>query len=199
MKKIYTLIFASAFLLFTNVNATTHNVSVTNNSFTPNNIPNAVIGDVIVWTFNAGTHTTTSTTATIPAGALPWDSGNRTSGTYSYTITTAGTYNYGCTLHATMGMIAQFTVSAVGILEPATDLLTQVYPNPFSDKLTVKFNGIEKIEFVNILGEKVKSVTMDSQEGKLDVYFDNLPAGVYFYSTYKEGNIVESRKLVKAR
>lgn len=199
MKRIYTLIFASAFLLLTNLNATTHNVSVTNNAFTPNNITNAVIGDIIVWTFNAGTHTTTSTASTIPAGAAVWDSGNMSSGTYSYTITTAGTYGYGCTLHAGMGMVAQFTVSAVGILEPATDLLTQIYPNPFSDKLTVKFNGIDKIEFVNILGEKVKTVTIDSQEGKLDVYFDNLPAGVYFFSTYKEGTIVESRKIVKAR
>jgi hypothetical protein len=50
-----------------------------------------------------------------------------------------------------------------------------------------------------MLGEQVKNLEITTQEGKLDVYFDTLPAGVYFYRTYKEGMVVETRKIVKAK
>ena len=198
MKKIYLLIIAFM-TSFTIANAAVINVSVSNFAFTPQTFT-AVVGDQIVFTLTSGSHNVTSPMGGVPATAAPIASGpmNSVGQTYTYNVTVAGQYGYQCTLHPTT-MFGGFTASTVGIIEPATDLLTQVYPNPFSDKLTVKFNGIEKIEFVNILGEKVKTVTTDSQEGKLDVYFDNLPAGVYFFSTYKEGRIVESRKLVKAR
>jgi plastocyanin len=198
MKKIYllTIAFISSFTL---ANAAIINVAVSSNAFTPATF-SAVVGDQIVYTLVNGNHNVTSPTGGVPATAAPIASGPMSTPgqTYTYTVTVAGTYGYQCTNHPTT-MIGGFTASTVGILEPATDLLTQVYPNPFSDKLTVKFNGIEKIEFVNILGEKVKTVTIDSQEGKLDIYFDNLPAGVYFFSTYKEGTIVESRKIIKAK
>jgi len=88
-----------------------HIVNVQNNFFSPSNINNVQIGDVIRWVWVSGVHTTTSTT--IPVGAAPWDS-PITSGspTYEYTVTVAGSYNYVCTPHAGMGMVGSFTVSA---------------------------------------------------------------------------------------
>jgi plastocyanin len=200
MKKLYTLIFASAFTLFSlNGNAATINVAVANFNFTPATFT-AVVGDVIVFTLVSGSHNVTSPAGGVPAGAAPIASGSMSSigQTYSYTVTMAGTYGYQCTIHPTT-MIGGFTASATGIEDQASNLLTSVYPSPFKDKVTVKYNGIEKIEFMNVVGELVKSVTIDSQEGKLDVYFDNLPAGIYFYRTYKEGLVVETRKVVKAK
>lgn len=200
MKKIYTLIFASVFsLLSLNSNAAIINVTVASSTFTPNNFA-ALIGDQVVWTFTGGfSHSSTSTTATIPAGALAWDSGLMTSGTFSYTITTAGAYGYGCSLHAGTGMVAQFTVTATGIVEPLTDLLTNAYPNPFKDKITFKYNSIDIIEIMNVVGEKVKIIQASALETKVTVDFENLPSGIYFYRTLREGVIVETKKIVKAK
>lgn len=200
MKKLYSLIIASAFTFASlNSNAATINVAVASNSFTPQTFT-AVVGDVIVFTLTGGTHNVTGSAATEPAGAAIISSGTMSAGgttTYSYTVAVAGSYGYQCTFHS--GMVGGFTASATGIADPTVNLLTSVYPSPFTDKVTVKYNGIERIEFINIVGEQLKSIEIDTQEGKLDVDLETLPAGVYFYRTYKEGVIVETRKIVKAK
>lgn len=198
MKKLYSLIFISIFCLFSvRSNATVINVAIGSGTFVPSSFT-ATIGDTVVWTLVNGTHNVTSTS--VPGGATTMVSGNmNTPGqSFTYVIGVAGTYNYVCSLHSG-SMIASFTVSATGINVNAKDLSTHVYPNPFNDRLTVKYNGIESIEFVNVIGEKVRTIQMDSSEGKLEVAMDELPAGVYFYRTYKEGEIVETKKLIKAK
>jgi plastocyanin len=61
----------------------------------------AAPGDMVRWDFQGGTHTTTRT-------LMPkeWNSGNRTSGSFSQTFPTAGTFRYWCTIHGgfTFGM-----------------------------------------------------------------------------------------------
>ena len=201
MKKLYSLLIASTFTLFTvNSNAATINVGVSNFAFTPATFT-ASVGDQIVYTLVSGTHNVTSPAGGVPAGAAPILSGTMSSvgQTYVYTVTMAGNYGYQCTFHPST-MIGGFAATpTTGIATPATDLITQVYPSPFRDKLTVKYNGIEMIEFYNVVGEKVKSIQMDAVEAKIEVDFENLPTGVYFYRTYKEGTVVETRKIVKAK
>ncbi|HEX8517310.1 MAG TPA: plastocyanin/azurin family copper-binding protein [Bacteroidia bacterium] len=202
MKKLYTLLVACGFSLASlTSNAATINVAVSNNTFTPQSFA-AVVGDQIVFTLVAGSHNVTTIpggTSTLPAGATPLNSGTMSSPgqTYTYTVAVAGNYAYQCTFHP--GMVGGFAASVTGITDNTNNLLTSVYPSPFRDKVTVKYNGIEKIEFVNVVGELVKSIAVETQEGKLDVYFDMLPAGVYFYRTYREGTVAETRKIVKAK
>jgi plastocyanin len=203
MKKIYSLIIASSFSI-ASLSAATITVAVGVNSsggtasvFTPNAI-NANVGDVIQFVQGSTvSHNVTSTS--VPAGAAPMSSGTMSTigQMYNYTVTTSGSYSFHCTFHS--GMNGTMTVAGVGIQDPAVDLLTQVYPNPFKDKLIVKYNGIDKAEFYNVVGEKVKSVEMEQVEGKLEVDMETLPAGIYFFRTYKEGNIVGTRKIVKAK
>jgi plastocyanin len=89
--------------------ATTHTVQVGNYFFNPSTL-NVEVGDIVKWVWVAGNHTTTS--STIPAGAASWDKLiNSSNQTYSYTVTVAGTYNYVCTPHASMGMVGSFTAS----------------------------------------------------------------------------------------
>lgn len=198
MKKFYSLFIASAFTFFTvHTKATTINVAVSNFAFTPSSFT-AAVGDVVVFTLVSGTHTATSTS--VPSGAAAFASPTMSTPgqTFSYTITTVGTYDYHCQIHPT-SMIGSFTVTATGIIEPANDLVTKVYPNPFQEKVTVKYNGTDLIEFYNIVGEKVKSVPLAGMDSKLDVDFDDMPAGVYFFRTYKDGVIIETRKIVKAK
>lgn len=97
MKK-FVLSLASLFLFFTITNAATITVHVANFQFTPAAV-NAVVGDVIHWVWDNGSHTTTS--VTIPAGAATWNANmNTTSKTFDYTITVVGTYDYHCIPHA---------------------------------------------------------------------------------------------------
>ena len=197
MKKIYSLIFASAFLI--TANAATINVTVggTTNLFTPSNFT-AAIGDNVVWTWAGGTHNVTSNSGSVPAGAAVFVSPTQATGTFTYNITTAGNYGYACSLHIP-GMVAQFTVTATSIADPRVDLLTSAYPNPFKDKLTIKYNGIQSIDLFNIIGDKVRSYELNAAENKTELDLSDLSAGVYFIRTYNEGIIVETKKVVKAK
>jgi plastocyanin len=117
MKLFYTAILA--LLFHCSSNATTWPVSVSNFQFNPATV-NAVIGDVIQFTWVAGSfnHTTTCGSGlpgtTIPPGAAEWNSPmNATTTTFSYTVTVEGTYFYGCIPHfISNAMSGTITVSA---------------------------------------------------------------------------------------
>lgn len=196
MKKIYSLICASS-LAFTTLNAANINVDITSNAFTPSTITTAMVGDVIVFNLISGTHTVVG--LSIPSGAAAINSGPMTIGTpYNYTITVAGNYGYKCGLHSTM--LGGFQASIpTGVIEPVTNFLTVAYPNPLKDKLMVKYMGIESLDVFNVIGEKVQAIVLDATDNKIEIDFSNLPSGMYFYRTYKEGTIVETKRIVKSK
>jgi plastocyanin len=83
-------------------------VTVADFQFAPSSISNVNVGDTIRWVWVSGVHTTTSTS--IPAGALTWDQPiDATNTFYEYHATVTGIYNYYCMHHPTT-MIASFTV-----------------------------------------------------------------------------------------
>lgn len=198
MKKSYSLICASLMALITlNIKAININVDITSNAFTPASITTAMVGDVIVFNLLSGTHTVVG--LSVPSGAAAINSGTMTIGTpYNYTITVAGNYGYKCGLHQTM--LGGFQASTpTGVLESSINLLTTAYPNPVKDKLTVKYDGLELIEVLNVIGEKIQTIALDATESKVEIDFSNLPSGMYFYRTYKEGAIVETKRIVKTK
>lgn len=114
MKKYTFFVFAMTFLvgMFINTStfAVTHTVMVGNYYFNPSSL-NVEVGDIVKWEWVEGSHTTTSTS--VPAGAASWDSPlNSGNQTYSYTVTSAGNYDYHCTPHAGMGMVGSFVATA---------------------------------------------------------------------------------------
>ena len=79
----------------------TNSVTVDNNFFTPANIQVSP-GTTVTWSWVGGvTHNVTFT----DGGT---NSGDRSSGSFSRTFSTAGTFNYSCTLHG--GMNGSVTV-----------------------------------------------------------------------------------------
>jgi plastocyanin len=87
----------------------THVISAGGTAFSPNSVT-AKVGDTIKFVWSSGTHTTTSTS--IPTGAATWDSPlTSSSPSFIYIITAAGTYNFQCNFHYTMGMTGSFTVN----------------------------------------------------------------------------------------
>lgn len=207
MKKIYSLIFASAFVLFSfNSKAATISVGVgidasfnPANQFTPAAVT-AVVGDVIQFILGNGTHNVTSTS--VPGGAAAMSSGTMSTlgQMYNYTVTVAGTYLYTCTFHSGMnGTVNVTTGGTAGIATPAVDLLTSAYPNPFKDKITFKYNAVEAIDLYNVIGEKVKHFDLPSNETRTEIDLTDLSTGVYFIRTYKQGEVIETKKIVKTK
>lgn len=197
MKKIYTLIFISTFSIL--VNATTHSVSITNSVFTPNNFT-ANIGDTVVWTFNGGfVHTTTS--ISVPAGALAWNSGDMTviGQIFKYNITIDGTYGYWCTYHgSTFGMAGGFIVNPSGTFDPSTKMGSLFFPNPCMNKITFIYKDADAIMVYDMLGNKMKSIMLNVSETKMEIDMATLPQGVYFFHILKEGEIISTKKIVKS-
>lgn len=80
-----------------------------------------------------------------------------------------------------------FTTSpGVGL---STDVFKELsfYPNPVSETLNLKVDAkIEKVEFINVLGESVKTVTPNAMNTKINV--SSLNKGVYFIKVTVKGN-----------
>ena len=132
MKNFTILLFFLLAGLYTN--ATTFTVTVSNNQFSPANIPNVVVGDIIKFNFSAvNFHNVTSTPlGSVPPGAADLNSGSPGSVTtsYSYTVTRAGNYRYYCEIHSSnglTGMVGTFTAS--GIVPVTLQNFEVVYAN----------------------------------------------------------------------
>lgn len=125
------------------VHGATVNISVGNDFFSPATSP-ANVGDTVVWTWTSGSsdHNVVSESSTTPSSnhqTLVWlfpNSGGTTSNqgsiienspfTFTNKFTTAGTFPYECTVHASIGMVGTLNVTAptvppvISITSPAT-------------------------------------------------------------------------------
>ncbi len=121
MKKILLLVVALAICSVSAASAARIRVRVQNFIFQPATI-NAHVGDVIIWRFVNGMHTTTSTS--VPAGAQTWNAPiDSTHTQFRYRIQVAGTYQYQCNFHFAQGMVGTINVSATSPSkgQPATN------------------------------------------------------------------------------
>ena len=195
MKKIY-LIMLLLFAGFS-AKATIHVVNVSNFSFSPNAISNVIVGDTIRWHLVSGSHTTTS--ASVPVGAATWDH-FMTSTDFDYKVTVAGNYGYVCTPHAGSGMVGGFSASngTASIDEPENPVALKAFPNPFKTKLSIPNKTADNIEIMSVLGEKVKTVAVNNNEKYTVLDLSELKKGVYFYVLKQEGEILETRRIVKS-
>jgi len=200
--------FASLFLLLVilaKTYAVTRTITVGNLIFTPT--PAAVtVGDSIKWVWVNGIHTTTSTT--IPAGAVPWNAPIDSAHTsFIYVITAAGQYNYYCIYHYKSGMIGTINASPIGINNISVNIpekfeLYQNYPNPFNPSTNIEFdiaeNGFVSLKVFDITGKEAANLVNENlQKGtyKVDWYADGLTSGTYFY-TLKASNFTETKRMM---
>lgn len=114
-------------------------------------------------------------------------------GTGTFTITYTFTDVNGCTNTAT----TQITVnSCTGIEYTQTPPAFDIYPNPFSDAVTVEFGqaDVYKVEICNVVGEIVYSSTLKTQHS--DIHLGQLGSGVYFIKV-SSGSGSTTKKIVK--
>ena len=89
---------------------TNHNVEVTSNQYTPEDITISV-GDTITWENIQGSHNVDARQATFPGNPASVYSGPASTGwTFSHVFTVEGFYDYECTPHAVLGMVGTITV-----------------------------------------------------------------------------------------
>lgn len=84
-------------------------VRVLATSFSPQDLT-IQADQTVTWTFNGGPHTVTEGTAVGTPPTPLFDSGLRSSGSFTFTFDTPGTYDYICEIHVGMGMTGTITV-----------------------------------------------------------------------------------------
>lgn len=185
MKTLNVISIASLLLISLNAHSTVHVVNQTGMYFSPANVI-VNVGDIVRWNWSSDSHTTTS--KTIPAGALAWDAPlNSSHASFEYTVTVAGSYSYVCTYHESMGMVGTITAVATttGIGENPSSQAFSVYPNPAKSFINLKTDMMGKVVISNVLGKSVKVY----QSTELPVFNDSyrldlsdLDGGAYIIS-----------------
>jgi len=204
MKKNYlVLAFAIFSLLGINLaNGTTHTITAAGTTiptdiFTPDTTF-AVVGDTIIWVWLDGLHTTES--VTIPAGAASFNSLlDSATQSFTYVVTQPGTYYYDC--HASFGghgMDGRIIVTGVASIGSTTGMgNTLAYPNPFIDEVVFDIDDADAVRVYNIVGQEVLSASSRGNATILKVDTRTLKSGMYFFSLIKNGQVVETKKLLK--
>lgn len=201
--RIILMLYAMYFGIFSSF-ATRFSVDVRDFEFSPSNILTVRVGDTIHWEWKDGNHTTTSTT--IPPGADPWDHLiNSSNISFDYVPAVLGTYNYKCTPHASSGMIGSFTVtSPAGTGEGPSPVSITLYPNPFTDKLTVRVQNegtgrIEKVRVFDVTGKVISEYLFPDGDNIQEKVFSSaiLPEGMLFFEFRDNNGSVYIRRVIR--
>ena len=93
-----------------------------------------------------------------------------------------------CTPHVSLGMVGSFTVvSSLGAYDAAGDASISVFPNPFVDNLTIKFNpGITNIREITVYDQAGKTLFQSEtgdmkSSGQIGLNFSGIPAGLLIF------------------
>ena len=180
---------------------TTHDVTVQNFSFSPQNLT-ITVGDIVRWTNISGTHNVKADDNSFTSGSAapaPWE--------YTHTFTAAGNNPYYCEPHQGMGMTGTIIVQdPVGVSDDELIAekfeLKQNYPNPFNPSTRINY-AIPSASFVNlkvydIIGNEIAVLVNEGkQAGNYQIDFDatELTGGVYFYQLLT-GPFVETKKMI---
>jgi plastocyanin len=201
MKKIYkNLILLFTVCMFASSSfATIHTITVMSSSFSPATL-NVNVNDTIIWVLGSGSHTTTSTT--IPAGAMPWDSPiNSSTPAFGYEVTVAGTYNYKCTPHGFTGQFIATGTSGITAPIPVTDF--NIYSTG-SSAYTVSYNVMHssnvQISLYDLTGKAVRKLSSSPKaagEYKEVYYLDDLRKGIYLVEFIATGQRITKRIIIE--
>lgn len=86
---------------------------------------------------------------------------------------------------------------ATGVASISNDYFSSAYPNPFSNKLTIETSDADMIALYNMVGEKIRTITLPHGQTKTGINVVDLRNGIYFYCVIKEGAVIETRKIIK--
>ena len=82
-------------------------------------------------------------------------------------------------------------------------VLNQNVPNPYSEQTTITYNipekyGYAQLVFKTIDGKIIKTVDITKKgKGQINVFASDLSNGLYMYTLIVDGNVIDSKKMVK--
>lgn len=194
MKKAYiTIMLVLSYFVFPSANAATYMIEVENDEFSPT-ILIVNVGDTLVWVWDEGIHTSTSTL--IPAGADPWSyqiDQQQTIGIYIVTV--PGSYDYQCNYHASMGMLGHFTANSTTNISE-TQNKPVVLSNLLNESMVINFPvaGKYSIDLIALTGKRVKTIEHNAMGLSTESFsIEGLSKGIYVL------NISDGRKTFSTR
>ena len=165
------------YLLFLTISIsaqTTHPIAW---SFGYNGTTTIEVGDTVEWDWvGQGNHDVTSIgSPSFPSAPL------QNGGTYSYTFTVVGDYDFICDFHGASNMSGTIrVVDTLGVDDVETINQFSIYPNPSSEILNVKLPSISTsitIQVFDVLGKNIyKTSTLTSTSLNVEDWKD----GMYF-------------------
>ena len=167
MRKSITLLFS---IITTLSFATNHQVSVGSNFFNPSSLT-VNVGDTVTWANTGGTHNVDGRTVTYASNPASFYSGSASSASwsFSFTFTVAGTYNYECTPHASLGMTGTVIVNAPKPLYTIAQV-TGLDSNGEPDSITVECALRGTVTSVDYDGNSGYSFYIHDGTGGINIY-----------------------------
>lgn len=149
------------------------------------------------WTFTGGTPS--SSTMQNPTGII-----YNSPGIYEVKLVAANSSGTDTIVRTQYVFVTQS--SGISGTEELPDrfILSQNYPNPFNPNTTIKFsipgNGLVSLFVYDVTGRKVSGILNNVKygAGNHSAVFssENIPSGIYFYSLYFDGAIVDTKKMI---
>ncbi len=95
------------------------------------------------------------------------------------------------------------TQQNVNLSDADVIVLNQNTPNPFAEQTTITYNVPAKYKFAQIIfktieGKIIRTVDITTKgQGQLNVFANDLSAGLYLYTLIVDGQVIDSKKMVK--
>ena len=189
------LTFVLAYLSLNLNGQTSHNVSVANFSFTPQELT-ITAGDEVVWKNNGGTHNVNGSMSVYDFNPVSFGNNLGSGWTYKFVFNTAGTYNYQCDPHAAMGMVGKIVVNpkvvtGAGTLADSNNLDNiLLFPNPASQfvglKIPRNYSPIRSLKVYNITGALIEQKAFPGTDETLRFDISRYNNGVYLMEINSE-------------
>jgi OmpA-OmpF porin, OOP family len=85
------------------------------------------------------------------------------------------------------------TIDTTAISESAfSQNISSIYPNPFSEKITIEFSFFQiseiTVDLIDLFGKKIKSIQTNNTK-KIEIFRDELPCGIYFLSVSSSSKV----------
>ncbi|MCE7863307.1 MAG: T9SS C-terminal target domain-containing protein [Bacteroidetes bacterium CHB5] len=93
--------------------------------------------------------------------------------------------------------VSGFNSVTTGIEEDQTDRVLTVFPNPFSDSVTVMFNRGGQLVITDMLGQEVFRKQVRKSTEKVLLPLQHLPDGVFYIEMIYDGGRSVARRIVK--
>jgi plastocyanin len=162
------------------VQAAQTGVTVENFDFNPSSV-SINVNDSVKWTWSSGTHTTTSSSGL-------WDSGPRSSGSFTNTFTSAGNFPYFCSIHTFMTA----SVTVTGPNQPPSVSITNppnnaTFSAPWTGVLQATASDDGSVTNVEFFSGSASLGSVSSAPYNLAV--NNLASGAYTFTAVATDNL----------